>query len=182
MDAWLSAGAADMMGEQAQSTRAAMDAFLASVEAQAFRLAQAQLRDRDAALDAVQDAMFKLVQKYARKPQDQWAPLFFRILQNRVRDMQRFSRRFVDGGEFLLDGQAADDPESQLAQREAITALEQALGQLPQRQREAVLLRVWEGFDVADTAAIMGCGQGSVKTHLSRAMQALRNKVEVLWT
>lgn len=170
-----------MTAEREQARRVQMDAFLASVEARAFRLAQAQLRDRDAALDAVQDAMMRLVQKYAHKPEEQWAPLFFRILQNRVRDMQRFNQRFVDDAEFLLDGPAPDSPEDQLAQREAIVELEKALADLPRRQREAVLLRVWEGFDVADTAAIMGCGQGSVKTHLSRAMQALRSKVEVLW-
>ncbi len=178
LNAWAAQG---MSRESAQALHASMDSFLASVEARAFRLAQAQLRDRDAALDAVQDAMLRLVQKYSRKPPEQWAPLFFRILQNRIRDMQRFGQRFVDGGEFLLDGPAADDPQEQLAQRQAIERLEQALAELPQRQREAVLLRVWEGFDVADTAAIMGCGQGSVKTHLSRAMQALRSKVEVLW-
>lgn len=169
------------MNQKDLSLREQMDAFLASVEAQAFRLAQAQLRDRDAALDAVQDAMMRLVQHYSGKPQAQWAPLFFRILQNRVRDMQRASGRFVDGMAFALERPAADNPELQLAQREAISALEQALAELPARQREAVLLRVWEGFNVAETASIMGCGQGSVKTHLSRAMQALRDKVEVLW-
>ncbi len=161
--------------------RDAMDRFLASVESQAYRLALAQLRDRDAALDVVQDAMIRLVQKYQHKPEKEWAPLFFRILMNRVRDDQRAARRFVDDAEYALERPAADNPESQLAQREAIKALEVALSELPQRQREAVLLRVWEGFNVAQTAGIMGCGEGSVKTHLSRAMNTLRGKVEVFW-
>lgn len=166
----------------ARADRGAMDRFLASVEAQAFRLAMAQLRDRDEALDAVQDSMIRLVNKYAHKPEAEWTPLFFRILQNRVRDTQRYAKRFVDGADYALDRAAADDPEAQRAQQDAIGVLEAAMQTLPTRQREAVMLRVWEGFDVRETARIMGCGEGSVKTHLSRAMQALRSKVEVIWS
>lgn len=176
---------ADLLGMTAsrtESQRQMMDRFLAAVEAQAFRLAMAQLRDRDTALDAVQDAMIALVRKYAHKPEPEWTPLFFRILQNRIRDLQRGAKRFVDGADHAFESRAAaDDPEAQHAQQQAIAALEQALAELPRRQREVVLLRVWEGFNVAETARIMGCGQGSVKTHLSRAMQALRSKVEVIW-
>ncbi|ORE89363.1 RNA polymerase factor sigma-70 [Oceanococcus atlanticus] len=174
-------GLSTKKADSAAARRNAMDHFLASIESQAYRLALSQLRDRDAALDAVQDAMIRLVQKYQHKPQEQWAPLFFRILMNRVRDDQRAARRFVDDADYALERSAADDPERQLAQRDAIAALEAALSELPQRQREAVLLRVWEGFNVAQTAGIMGCGEGSVKTHLSRAMNTLRDKVEVFW-
>ena len=174
-------GLASKKEQSCSARRDAMNRFLASVEHQAYRLALAQLRDRDAALDVVQDAMIRLVQKYQHKPEKEWAPLFFRILMNRARDDQRAARRFVDDADYALERPAADNPESQLAQREAIEALETALSNLPQRQREAVLLRVWEGFNVAQTAGIMGCGEGSVKTHLSRAMNTLRGKVEVFW-
>ena len=167
-----------MSKSQSMDQRQLMDQFLASVETQAFRLAMAQLHDRDAALDAVQDAMIRLVQKYAQKPQDEWKPLFFRILMNRIRDDQRAAKRFVHDAEHALQRTAADNPEQQLAQRQAIGALQQAVEELPQRQREAVMLRIWQGFNVAQTAGIMGCGEGSVKTHLSRAMQVLRGRVE----
>lgn len=178
MVAFINAAVDNMSARQVTDQRQAMDGFLAEVEAQAFRLAMAQLRDRDSALDAVQDAMIRLVKKYAHKPQTQWAPLFFRILMNRIRDHQRAAKRFVDGADYALEREAADNPEQQLAQRQAISALEQAVQGLPRRQREAVMLRVWQGFDVAQTAGIMGCGEGSVKTHLSRAMAVLRGKVE----
>lgn len=165
-----------------QSLRQQLDAFLAGVEKQAFRMAMAQLRDRDEALDAVQDAMFRLVRSYSRKPAEQWTPLFFRILMNRVRDAQRRRRIIYGLPEDMLETPAVDDPEQQQAQRDAIMALETALAALPTRQREVVLLRIWEGFDVAMTARIMGCSQGSVKTHLSRALQRLRAPVEEQWT
>lgn len=174
-------GTSEQMRSQAADKREAMNAFLAGAENKAYRIAMAQLRDRDAALDAVQDAMIRLVQKYSGKPENEWAPLFFRILMNRIRDDQRASQRFVDieGAEDRRT--AADDPEQQLAQRQAITELEAALSDLPARQREAVMLRVWQGFNVAETANIMGCGEGSVKTHLSRAMGVLRQRVEGFW-
>ena len=178
MAAFLNLQTSAMTAAQANDQRQQMDQFLASVESQAFRLAQAQLQDRDAALDAVQDAMIRLVQKYAHKPQAQWSPLFFRILINRIRDDQRAAKRFVADADYALEQTAADNPEQQLSQRQAIHALEQALEELPQRQREAVMLRVWQGFNVAQTAGIMGCGEGSVKTHLSRAMNVLRSRVE----
>ncbi len=178
MAVFINAESMRMSASKAAEQRKAMDHFLAGVESRAYRLAMAQLRDRDAALDAVQDAMIRLVQKYAHKPEEQWAPLFFRILMNRIRDDQRSARRFVDVADHLQERAAADDPEQQLAQRQAIAALESAIDNLPRRQREVVMLRVWQGFDVAQTAGIMGCGQGSVKTHLSRAMSVLRGKVE----
>lgn len=182
MVAFINAGVDSMSARQTADARQAMDNFLAGVEAQAFRLAMAQLRDRDAALDAIQDAMMRLVQKYAHKPEAQWKPLFFRILMNRIRDDQRAAKRFVADADYALERAAADNPEQQLTQRQAIGALEQAVAGLPQRQREAVMLRLWQGFDVAQTAGIMGCGEGSVKTHLSRAMAVLRGKVEEFCT
>lgn len=163
-----------------------MDAFLAGVERRAFRVARAQLGDADDALDAVQDAMLTLVRKYAARPAEEWPPLFWTILRSRVTDQQR-RRRFRDRFRAFVgqdeDGAELDpyagiaggtEPSAELAAADALAAVEVALRGLPARQREAFVLRVYQGLDVAATAAAMGCGEGSVKTHLSRAMQVLR--------
>lgn len=168
----------------------AMDRFLAGVEKRAYRVALAQLGDPDDALDAVQDAMFKLVRKYAARPQAEWAPLFWTILRSRVTDQQR-RRSFRDRFRAFVgrdeDGETLDpyagigggaEPATELAARGALAAVEGAVRALPSRQREAFVLRVYEGLDVAATASAMGCSEGSVKTHLSRAMQVLRGVME----
>lgn len=167
-----------------------LERFLAGVERRAFRIAQVALRDADDALDAVQDAMIQLARRYAARPSDEWRPLFYRILQNKVRDLQRRRkvRRAVLGwlpapARFNEDEapdpieQVADvsaNPFDELAGGEAMAALEQALAALPGRQREAFMLRNFEGLDVAGTAIAMGCSEGSVKTHYFRAVHALR--------
>lgn len=167
----------------------AMDRFLAGVERRAFRIAQMQLRDGDDALDAVQDAMLQLARNYGQRPEEEWKPLFYRILSNRVLDMQR--RRKVRQRVFAwLPGQRQADedapdpieqvpdytanPFEELAGAEAMAALEKALAALPDRQRQAFLLRNFEGLDVAATAVAMGCSDGSVKTHYFRAVHAMR--------
>jgi RNA polymerase sigma-70 factor (ECF subfamily) len=166
-----------------------LDRFLAGVERPAFRIAQVALRDRDEALDAVQDAMLHLAQSYGTRPGGEWRPLFYRILYNGIRDRQR--RRAVRSRLFgLLPGQrdrdedegdplefiAGDgpDPARQLMNDEAMARLEVALAALPARQQEAFALRCLQGLDVAETAAAMGCSEGSVKTHYFRALQSLR--------
>jgi RNA polymerase sigma-70 factor (ECF subfamily) len=170
----------------------ALEAFLLGVERRAFRFAQIALNHEADALDVVQDAMLQLSTRYASRPAEEWKPLFYRILQNRIRDVQR--RRSVrnrvmalmpwrgedDEDEFDPIAQAVDNsplPPSQLEGDEMLRALERALGELPPRQREAFLLRNFEGLDVAETAAAMKCSQGSVKTHYFRALQALRSKL-----
>lgn len=165
-----------------------MEAFLREVEGRAYRIACVQIRDRDEALDVVQDAMIRLVRRYAQRPREEWAPLFYRILQNRIRDVQR--RRAVrsrilsffggmaseDERDPLLEAPApqAENPLAQLTADDAMRALEQALDELPARQREAFVLRNFEGLDVAQTALAMSCTEGSVKTHYSRAVHRLR--------
>jgi RNA polymerase sigma-70 factor (ECF subfamily) len=174
----------------ARELRRAMDAFLAGVEKRAYRVALAQLRDPDDALDAVQDAMFKLVRKYAARPQAEWAPLFWTILRSRVTDAQR-RRSFRDRFRAFIgrdeDGEPLDpyagiaggaEPAAELAAAGALAALDAAVRALPARQREAFVLRVYEGRDVAETATAMACSEGSVKTHLSRAMHELRAVLE----
>ena len=179
-----------------QSPPASLEAFLAGVERRAFRRAQLATRDRDEALDLVQDAMLQLARNYAQRPAAEWAALFQRILTNRIRDWQRravLQRRIFfwrdavateDGSEDALDGIAdASQVESsrQLEHDETMVRLSQALLKLPGRQREAFELRVWEGLSVEETAQAMGCSAGSVKTHLSRALQSLRVDLEGVW-
>jgi len=174
-----------------------LDKFLADIERRAFRMAQVALRDPDDALDAVQDAMLKLARNYASKPSAEWRPLFYRILENGIRDLQR--RRAVrkrlmvwlPGPKEDPDNEAQDpmenvaasgpDAPERLMQAEAIEKLESSLRELPARQREAFMLRNFEGLDVAGTAAAMGCSEGSVKTHYSRAVHALRARLGEVW-
>jgi len=189
-------GDVDLTDPEAQTRSRALNQFLAGVELKAFKIAQAALRNEDDALDAVQDAMLQLARAYAGRPAEEWKPLFYRILENRIRDMQR--RRTVrgrvlawvplrgDGDEEEPDLIAqAPSPDPQPVRRleldEAMGALEKALDALPRRQQQAFLLRTLEGLDVAETATAMGCSQGSVKTHYFRAVQALRARLGDLY-
>jgi RNA polymerase sigma-70 factor (ECF subfamily) len=182
--------------DEAKTRSRALNQFLAGVELKAFKIAQTALRHEDDALDAVQDAMLQLARAYADRPAQEWKPLFYRILENRIRDMQR--RRTVRGRVIAwLPYRGEDDedepdpisqapsPEPQPVKRleldEAMAALEKALAELPRRQQQAFLLRALEGLDVAATAAAMGCSQGSVKTHYFRAVQALRAQLGDLY-
>jgi RNA polymerase sigma-70 factor (ECF subfamily) len=176
----------------------AIEAFLAGVERKAFKIAQLGLRNEDDALDAVQDAMLSLVRSYGARPSEEWKPLFYRILDNRVRDMQR--RRTVRGRVMAwlpfnandddddssdpIDNAAAIEPAivEKLQMDEAIGVLEEKVAALPARQRQAFLLRNFEGLDVAETAAAMGCSEGSVKTHYFRALQTLRAELGEFWS
>jgi RNA polymerase sigma-70 factor (ECF subfamily) len=171
-----------------------LDDFLRSVERRAFKRTAYAVRDEDAALDIVQDAMIRLSQSYPDRPPTEWPMLFQRILSNATLDY--FRRQKVrnavfmnigdleasvgeDEGDFdLLESLRLDDTgvegADDTAQRaEILGQIEEEVGKLPTRQREAFLLRFWEELDVAETAAAMGCSEGSVKTHCSRAVQAL---------
>jgi RNA polymerase sigma-70 factor, ECF subfamily len=167
------------------------DAFLEGISARAFRFAELGLRHREDALDAVQDAMIRMM-GYRDRPAEEWTPLFWSILRSRIVDMQRrglFRMRWLvpakagrdDEGEIDWTDQAADtgpDPSGAHDHREAYDTLASALRALPARQREAFTLRVLEDCDVATTARIMGCSEGSVKTHLSRARESLQKQLE----
>ncbi len=175
------------------ATRQEMSDFLASVEKRAFKQAVYAVRQDESALDIVQDSMLKLAEKYADRPPEELPMLFQRILQNTIRDW--FRRQKVrstwtslfssfggsdDDDHDILETLAAENtsnipvsPADQLEQSQVLALIEEAIQKLPARQREAFMLRYWEELDVAETAEAMGCSQGSVKTHCSRAVNAL---------
>jgi len=184
-------GERDMSRETALDQERALERFLVGVEKRAFRIAKLSLRDHDEALDVVQDAMISLARNYAGHPEEQWRPLFYRILRNRITDYQR--RRRVRQGVIAWWPRAASDdgppdpvesapdpsgsPEQQLEGEQLLARIERALAGLSDRQREVFMLRNFEGLDVAQTAIAMGCSEGSVKTHYFRAVQALQQQI-----
>lgn len=167
--------------------------FLAQAERRAFKQAAYAVRDDHAAMDIVQDAMLRLAEKYGQRPAEEFPMLFQRILQNAIRDYFRrqkvrnlwttlfssFSGHEGEEEHDLLEtlsphgDEGRNDPRDQVERRQTLALIEAALQKLPQRQREAFILRYWEDMDVAETAAVMGCSEGSVKTHCSRAVHAL---------
>jgi RNA polymerase sigma-70 factor (ECF subfamily) len=168
--------------------------FLAAVEKRAFKRCLFQVRDEEASLDIVQDSMMKLAEHYGDKPVSELPMLFQRILTNTTLDWfrrQKTRHQWLVNFSDLRGGDADDDLEpldailgagtsewfqsgEQWTQsRETVGVIEEAVQKLPARQREAFLLRYWEELDVAETAAAMGCTEGSVKTHCSRAIVAL---------
>ena len=171
-----------------------MDEFLQSVERRAFLMARMATGNRDDALDIVQEAMFKLVQKYSAKSAGEWRPLFYRILNRKITDHYRrnavknrlfslasFGMQASDEGADLIDraeGRKSDAPDQTVARELQMEILTKAVAQLPGRQRQAFMLRCWDGMSTAITAETMGCSEGSVKTHYSRAMHSLRASME----
>lgn len=186
----------EQLPEKTLQTERQLNAFFADVERRALRIAEIAVRDRDDALDLVQDAMIKLARNYIARPVEEWTPLFYRILQNGIRDWHRrqnvrnrvmvwFGRGNKDEESYDAIAEAPDPggrtPDELLANSEAMDGLEKAVGELPTRQREAFMLRTFEGLDVAGTAAAMGCSDGSVKTHYSRAVHSLRKTLGEHW-
>ena len=167
-----------------------LESFLRSISQRAFRIARLGLRDDQDALDAVQEAMIKLAARYGDRSPSEWTPLFYAILRNCVHDQQR-SRRSrnalrtwfarLTGTEPDMAATAAAEsvrgPVQELEADERLRRLERAIAALPPRQQEAFLLRNIEELDVRATALAMGCSEGSVKTHYSRAVHALRERL-----
>jgi RNA polymerase sigma-70 factor (ECF subfamily) len=171
-----------------------MSDFLASVERRGFKQAVFAVQNDEEAFDIVQDAMMRLAEKYSEKPPAELPMLFQRILQNAIRDHFRRSKvrstwtTLLSNLGFRDDGEESDpletmdlgddanvpaSPADQLEQSQVMAAIEKAVQALPERQREAFMLRYWEELDVSETAKVMGCSEGSVKTHCSRATHAL---------
>lgn len=176
------------------ASRIELSEFLASVERRAYKQAQFAVRDDHVALDIVQDAMMKLAEKYGDKPANELPMLFQRILQNTIRDYYRRQKvrsmwttlmssllpPHDDSEHDPLDSLQDENnnsqsprPETSLEQSQLLALIENELVKLPARQREAFLLRYWEDLDTAETAKAMGCSEGSVKTHCSRATHTL---------
>lgn len=182
------------------ASREELSGFLAAVERRAFKQAVFALRDDESALDAVQDAMMKLAEKYADRPAEEFPMLFQRILQNVIRDAFRrrkvrstwttllsaFSGPDDDEDHDPLESMVVEDssdfartPPQNLEQSEIMALIEREIARLPARQREAFLMRYWEELDIAETARVMGCSEGSVKTHCSRATHTLAAALEL---
>ncbi|MDR2852627.1 MAG: RNA polymerase sigma factor [Burkholderiaceae bacterium] len=175
------------------ATEQELSDFLKSVERRAFKRAVYQVRDDEAALDIVQDSMMKLAERYGDKPAAELPMLFQRILSNCALDWFRRQKTrrglffnfsdLEDAGDenfnFLETLTARDDTQEVQSAEDAtdraqtLHQIEAEIAALPARQREAFLLRYWEDLDVAETAAVMGCSEGSVKTHCSRAIHTL---------
>jgi RNA polymerase sigma-70 factor (ECF subfamily) len=168
--------------------------FLAEVERRAYKQAMFAVRDDPTALDIVQDAMLKLTEKYSARPLAELPLLFQRILQNTIRDFyrrQKVRSLWTSPISALFGAESGDDfdpletlevesdsknfesPAEQFERSQVVALIEKALERLPARQRQAFLLRYWEEMDVAEAAKTMGCSEGSVKTHCSRATHAL---------
>jgi len=155
-------------------------------------MAKSMIADADEAFDVVQDAMIRFAGRYARRPESEWRPLFFRIVINRARDWQRrqtvrnrvmFWRRndeMPDPVDTAPAGRGAE-PDRELMDEEAMATLQTAIRELPARQQQTFLLRCFEGLSVEETAAAMGCSGGSVKTHYFRALAALRKQLGEHW-
>jgi RNA polymerase sigma-70 factor (ECF subfamily) len=177
----------------AMATPAELSDFLAQSERRAYKQAAYAVRDDHAALDIVQDAMMRLAESYGARPVSEFPMLFQRILQNAIRDYYRRQKvrnlwttllSSFSGGtdgederdplEMLAgDADEGEDPAVQMERSQTLAVIEEALHKLPTRQREAFVLRYWQELDVSETAAVMGCSEGSVKTHCSRAVHAL---------
>lgn len=182
------------------ATEQELSDFLQSVEKRAFKRTVYAVRDEDAALDIVQDAMIRLAQRYADRPVAEWPMLFQRILSNATMDwfrhqkvrnavLNNFSDFESDDGDADFDllehltrdlapGDGTEGADLSFARAQTLQIIEAEIAKLPARQREAFLMRYWEEMDVAETAAAMGCSEGSVKTHCSRAVHALAKALQ----
>ncbi|MDH3327480.1 MAG: RNA polymerase sigma factor [Gammaproteobacteria bacterium] len=185
-----------------------LEQFIEQSEQRAYQTALYATRNSEDALDIVQDAMMKLAQQYSDKPSVEWGPLFHKILQSKIHDWYRrrnVRQKWIALNPFSIGGGATDGgsngnqsydgdsnsdpienaaelkntkPDDKLAQSRAMNVLNDAVQNLPQRQQQVFLLRTWDGLNVAETASAMGCSQGSVKTHYSRAVHKLRELLE----
>ncbi len=177
--------------DTSQHDSVALNRFCAEVRVRATRMALIELRDAALAADVVQDSLLKLVSNYKLRPAEEWAPLFYSILRNRITDMHR--RRKVEKiFDFFFSSDEEDDqppsweqiadgalgPEQEVANGQLAGRIADAISALSPRQREAFLLREMEGLSIVDTAATMKVSEGSVKTHHMRALTRLRELLE----
>ncbi len=167
-----------------------LNTFLQKTEKRAFRIALSYTQDRDEALDIVQDSMIKLARSYGSKPESELTPLFYRILYNTIKDWKR--KHFIknkifafihkdnsdnDQNPIMMTIDHSQHVEKNIINQETLGEVEIAIANLPERQRQAFTLRIWEGLDVKQSAQVMSCSEGSVKTHLSRALNSIKQSL-----
>ncbi|NJM33317.1 MAG: RNA polymerase sigma factor [Limnobacter sp.] len=176
------------------ATAIELESFLKEIRVRAYKQAFFAVKNEETALDLVQDSMLKLAEKYPHKPVAEYPMLFTRILQNTILDHHRrqkvrttwttlfssFQKKGEEDYDVMESILAKEDAmhessETSIERAQTMGLIEKAIGNLPARQRQAFLLRYWEEMDLAETASVMGCSQGSVKTHCSRATKALAN-------
>ena len=172
-----------------------MDEFLRDIERRALRMAEFSTGNRDDGLEIVQEAMLGLVKSYSNRPANEWKPLFYKILRSRINDWHRRQKvrnkvmsvvNWVNGDENespldiveVAPASYHSNPDDAIELNFKTEVMIKAIGELPRRQQQAFMLRAWEGLSVAETADAMTCSQGSVKTHYSRAVHTLRDKIE----
>lgn len=173
-----------------------LEEFLKYIERRAFHMARLSTRQIDDAHDIVQEAMYKLIEKYAHKQPLDWKPLFFTILNSKITDYYRRnsikdriffkSKAITTEGDYYLDWESysatasgTSEPDAQFLQQRNIHELSRCIEQLSHRQKQAFMMRCWEGYSTQETANLMACSEGSVKTHYSRAISKLKNTLEV---
>lgn len=170
-----------------------IDQWVKEIGRRGLMMANLALQYHDVSQDIVQDSLLAFISRYADKPPEQWTPLFYTILRSQIMDYKRkqarrgkwltwFNRYDEDGEEEdpinQIATQTDENPETLLANANDIAIVQQVLSQLPDRQQQVFLLRVWEGLDIKTTATIIGCSESSVKTHYTRALQALRDGLQ----
>ena len=173
-----------------------LEEFLKYIERRAFHMARLSTRQIDDAHDIVQEAMYKLIEKYAHKQPLDWKPLFFTILNSKITDYYRrnsikdkvfFKSKatpaeddyYLDWESYSATASGTSGPDAQFIQQRNIHELSRCIEQLSHRQKQAFMMRCWEGYSTQETANLMACSEGSVKTHYSRAISKLRNMLEV---
>lgn len=173
-----------------------LEEFLKYIEQRAFHMARLSTRQIDDAHDIVQEAMYKLIEKYAHKQPLDWKPLFFTILNSKITDYYRrnsikdkvfFKSKavtaeddyYLDWESYSATASGTSEPDVQFLQQRNIHELSRCIEQLSHRQKQAFMMRCWEGYSTQETANLMACSEGSVKTHYSRAISKLKNTLEV---
>ncbi len=173
---------------EGQPSYANLEQFFIAVQRKAYTMAYMSVSHQHEALDIVQDAMEKMLRSYAKKPSHEWRALFFRVLHNQIVDWYRknaiknklfFWQRAQEDVDMLEQVAATSEyaPEDQVTAEQSQQQILTVLKQLPIRQKQCFMLRQWQGLSTKETAEIMGCSEGCVKTHLHRAVKALEQAI-----
>ncbi|WDE08675.1 sigma-70 family RNA polymerase sigma factor [Thalassomonas viridans] len=172
-----------------QQTKITLEAFLADIEKKAYHIAANATTTQADAQDLLQDSMIKLVVNYRDRPSNEWKPLFYSILKNKIRDRYRgletSKNVFCKHASVQIEemqtcqgehhyGASYGIPEEDLLTTQRHSAVVQYLKQLTQQERDCLILRCWEGFSVIQTANIMNCSKSCVKANYAKAIAKLK--------